>query len=70
MCVGYVERRLAVARPRQLGRRSWRFVFTPEPNGGYFFKADGDLGLLLQVASPAGFETSCMVAFWRRFRAA
>lgn len=32
-----------------------RFVFTPDhEKGGYFFKADGDLGLLLQMASPAG----------------
>jgi hypothetical protein len=31
-----------------------RFVFTPNPAGGYLFKGVGDLGLLLQMASPTG----------------
>ena len=37
-----------------------RFVFTPNPAGGYLFKGEGDLGLLLQMASPTGFEP----VFW------
>jgi hypothetical protein len=32
-----------------------RFVFTPNPGGGYLFK--GDLGLLLRMASPTGTDT-------------
>jgi site-specific DNA recombinase len=36
-----------------------RFVFTPNPAGGYLFKGEGDLGLLLQMASPTGTNTSC-----------
>jgi hypothetical protein len=30
-------------------------VFTPNPACGYLFKGEGDLGLLLQMASPTGF---------------
>ena len=39
-----VPRRLALARPRQLGRRSWRFVFTPDPKAGISSKLTGILG--------------------------
>jgi hypothetical protein len=35
-----------------------RFVFTPNPAGGYLFRGEGDLGLLLQVASPGGAARS------------
>jgi hypothetical protein len=31
---------------------------------------DNEGGATLHLASPAGFNTSCMVEFWRRFRAA
>lgn len=36
-----------------------RFVFTPNPAGGYLFKGVGDLGLLLQMASPTGNPSLC-----------
>ena len=38
-----------------------RFVFTPNPAGGYLSNGEGDLGLLLQMASPTGSVQLCAV---------
>jgi hypothetical protein len=35
-------------------------VFTPNPAGAYLFRGEGDLGLLLQMASP----TEAALMYW------